>query len=60
MSKGENVRCLEAGKVLAWHSNACDNTALISGTDAIPKPNRLSENSLVRISGEKNRKSLEY
>jgi len=60
MSKGENVRCLEAGKVLTWHSNTCDNTALISGTDAIPKPNRLSENSHVRISGEKDRKSLKY
>jgi hypothetical protein len=60
MSKGENVRCMEAGKVLIWHWNACTNTALISGTNAIPKPNRLSENSYVRISREKDRKGLEY
>ena len=39
------MRCLEEGKVLTWwYSNACDNTALISGTDAIPKPSCLSEN----------------
>jgi len=60
MSKGENVRCMEGGKVLTWHWKAQDDTAPISGTDAIPKPSRLSENSHVRINGEKDRKSLEY
>src|SRR5947209_5517848 len=50
MSQGENVRALEAGKVLTWHSNTCDDTALISCTEAIPKLKRLSENSHVRIS----------
>jgi len=48
------VRCLEEGKVLTWwYSNARDNTALISGTDAILKASRLSENPHVRISREK-------
>jgi hypothetical protein len=53
MSKGENVRCIEGGKVLTWHSSACDNTALISGTDAIPKANILLKNPHVRICGER-------
>ena len=41
MGDGKDVRCIEAGKILVEHWDSCDNTAKISGTDAVSKFGRL-------------------